>query len=93
MIARQSSLLDGKGTLRQRRFDDSQGQPAALSGGFGGCLFVQWRKDPRSVPRIAERLEYPDYEVILVDDGSKDHTQQIAMRHPRVINIRQENSG
>ena len=27
-----------------------------------------------------KRLEYPDYEVILVDDGSKDETQQIAMR-------------
>ena len=40
-----------------------------------------------------QRLEYPDYEVILVDDGSKDHTQQIATRHPWVINIRQENSG
>ena len=40
-----------------------------------------------------QRLEYPDYEVILVDDGSKDQTQQIATRHPWVVNIRQENSG
>ncbi len=40
-----------------------------------------------------KRLEYPDYEVILVDDGSKDETQQIAARHPWVVNIRQENSG
>jgi O-antigen biosynthesis protein len=40
-----------------------------------------------------QSLEYPDYEVILVDDGSKDHTQQIATRHPWVVNIRQENSG
>ena len=40
-----------------------------------------------------QSLEYPDYEVILVDDGSKDHTQQIATRHSWVVNIRQENSG
>ena len=40
-----------------------------------------------------KHLEYPDYEVILVDDGSKDQTQQIAARHPWVVNIRQENSG
>lgn len=36
-----------------------------------------------------ERLEYPDYEVILVNDGSKDATGDIARRHAgvRVIDI------
>jgi GT2 family glycosyltransferase len=36
------------------------------------------------------RLNYPDYEVILVDDGSTDTTQQIALLHPKVRYFRHE---
>ncbi len=39
------------------------------------------------------RIDYPDYEVILVDDGSTDDTAEIAARFPRVRYIRQENHG
>jgi GT2 family glycosyltransferase len=39
------------------------------------------------------RLNYPDYEVILVDDGSTDDTPQIAQKFPAVRTIRQENMG
>jgi GT2 family glycosyltransferase len=39
------------------------------------------------------RLNYPDYEVILVDDGSGDATPQIAAQFPGVHTIRQENLG
>ena len=33
-------------------------------------------------------LDYPDYEVILVDDGSADDTPAIAARFPEVQTIR-----
>jgi O-antigen biosynthesis protein len=39
------------------------------------------------------RLNYPDYEVILVDDGSRDPTPEIAAEFPSVRTIRQENLG
>ena len=39
------------------------------------------------------QVEYPDYEVILVDDGSTDNTREIAARHPWVRAIHQENKG
>ena len=40
-----------------------------------------------------QRLNYPDYEVILVDDGSTDNTPEIARTFPGVRTIRQENHG
>jgi glycosyltransferase involved in cell wall biosynthesis len=39
------------------------------------------------------KLNYPDYEVILVDDGSTDNTQEIAQRYADVRTIRQTNHG
>jgi O-antigen biosynthesis protein len=39
------------------------------------------------------RLNYPDYEIILVDDGSTDDTRDIAEQFPHVRYIYQENRG
>jgi len=39
------------------------------------------------------KLNYPDYEVILVDDGSTDDTADIAAQFPRVRYIHQSNYG
>jgi glycosyltransferase involved in cell wall biosynthesis len=39
-----------------------------------------------------QRLNYPDYEVILVDDGSTDTTPQIAAMYPHVRNLRHESN-
>ncbi len=38
-------------------------------------------------------LHYPDYEVVFVDDGSKDNTQEIMREFPKVRNIMQKNRG
>lgn len=40
-----------------------------------------------------ERLTYPDYEIIVVNDGSRDDTGAIARAHPRVRVIETPNQG
>ena len=43
--------------------------------------------------RSLDQLTYPDYEVILVNDGSKDRTSEIGRAHPRVRVIDTLNQG
>ncbi|PRP90349.1 putative glycosyltransferase EpsH [Enhygromyxa salina] len=47
----------------------------------------------RDTLRGLRRLEYPDYEVIVVDDGSTDATPKIVAEYPEVWLIRTENRG
>jgi glycosyltransferase involved in cell wall biosynthesis len=39
------------------------------------------------------KLDYPDYEVIFIDDGSKDNSQEIVKKFPQVRNFHQVNKG
>jgi glycosyltransferase involved in cell wall biosynthesis len=43
--------------------------------------------------RSLQALNYPDYEVIVVDDGSSDNTRTILRRFPDVLTVRQPNRG
>lgn len=51
---------------------------------YNGARTLKWCLDS------LQRLNYPDYEIILVDDGSTDATQQIVSLFPKVRCLRHE---
>ncbi len=56
------------------------------------CSYNGGRTLPQCLASL-RKLDYPNYEVILVDDGSTDDTPAIAAQFPEVRTIRQENHG
>ncbi|MDR0534411.1 MAG: glycosyltransferase [Verrucomicrobiales bacterium] len=50
-------------------------------------------KTLRGCMEALEKTKYPDFEIVLVDDGSKDNTQEIMKDFPGVMNIKQPNMG
>jgi O-antigen biosynthesis protein len=56
------------------------------------CAYNAARTLPECLQSLG-RIDYPNYEVILVDDGSEDDTPAIAAQYPQFISVRQENRG
>ena len=56
------------------------------------CAYNAERTMDRCLASV-ERLNYPNYEVIVVNDGSTDATREICERYDRVRLINQENKG
>ena len=56
------------------------------------CSYNGAKTLDRCLESLSE-IDYPDYEIVLVDDGSKDNTPEIAAKHPNIVYIRQDNKG
>jgi hypothetical protein len=80
-------LFDGDGPMTSRVKLPSYPKASVIVCSYNGGKTLD-----RCLASLRE-INYPDYEVILVDDGSTDDTKEIAARHLWVQNIRQENKG
>src|SRR5262249_49008206 len=78
----------------QRVFDSSPPRllPAAPRVSVVVCTYNGGRTLDQCL-RSLLALDYPDYEVVVVDDGSTDDTPSILVRFPSVRSVRQENRG
>ena len=84
-------------TLREKFGQDDSTLPhRALTEAPSVSVIVCSYNGGRTLARCLEslgKLSYPNYEVILVDDGSTDNTAEIAAQFPNVGYIRQSNHG
>lgn len=89
-------LLFGRIVRARRRVAILDGKPPLSDGPFPRVsILVPARNEEGELPACLDsllRLDYPDYEVVLVDDGSTDGTLRIAeekaAEHPRLRVIR-----
>jgi GT2 family glycosyltransferase len=84
-------------TLRDKFGQDNSTLPhRALTDAPSVSVIVCSYNGGRTLARCLEslgKINYPSYEVILVDDGSTDNTAEIAARYPNVRYIHQSNHG
>ena len=76
-----------------RAFGDAPADPAPLPRASVVVCAFNGETTTRSCLESLARLNYPDYEVIFVDDGSTDATAEIAAEFDHVRLIRQPNGG
>lgn len=84
-------LIQAFDSKRQLEFVDEQAEPASTP---KISILVPARNESRSLPQTLDallKLDYPDYEVIVIDDQSTDQTAEIAVdyarRDPRILVI------
>lgn len=84
----QDAFLDkADGESGQRAFLESYPKVSVVVCSYNGGSTLQ------ACLQSLSEIDYPDYEIIVVDDGSTDDSQSIISQFPAVKNIRQENMG
>src|SRR5215204_1671374 len=88
---------------RARDSEDTQRDPRPLRGrradAVGSPLVSVVIPCYKQAHFLGEAIEsvlaqsYPNFEIIVVDDGSPDNTSEVAASYPRVRLVRQENQG
>ena len=97
MVTRNRQPKKSYYTLREKFGQDNSTLPhRALTEAPSVSVIVCSYNGGRTLARCLEslgKLNYPNYEVILVDDGSTDNTAEIAAQFPNVRYIHQTNHG
>jgi GT2 family glycosyltransferase len=83
------------GALRLRRRGLPEGDPALPGSPLVSVVIPSWNQGHYLAEAIGSVLgqTYPELELIVVDDGSRDNTYEVASRFPGVRCLRQPNRG